>query len=375
MDTPEIGNELVGTPLSFEYVVLSLLNNFSHHTFYAYLIQGVLILYAFVRGVGRNGNFWKIIYIGTLASFVGAIVSNICEIILTKQKDDGKPQSEIIYYIVLCNETLYALRNLVLPYINMIKVNPLLNEKEKKNLKIFIGIMTAVHFLLRYNIGLYRLKYHDLTLNAPTLLRAYGYATISVALTDIVCSMIIIKKLIENYHIAAEKNLKISVYKFFFQSALFTLIFVDFFSLIMGILAVVSSPILQIAFVPLIGLNSNIILLLAFDALIFKNDIMIDMNFSYNYSYYSGEHQPNEMSPFDNINKHNYSKYSSNSYNSYTNASQSYYQSNYYHSEYQTSQCNSQCFCEYHDKNNCKSHSITISDQLENTYDYVSRNS
>jgi len=379
METPEI-NEFKDQPLNFEYVSLTLINYFSHHTFYAYLLQGIIILYAYVRGVGRNGKFWKVIYIGTLASFIGAVVSNTCKIIIDKQVSDGEEPNIILFYILIINETLYAIRNLVLPYINVIKVMPLLEEKEKKRLKIFIGIMTVVHFCLRYNVALWRLKHKDTEMSDVGVIRAYGYAAISIAFTDIVCSMIIIKKLIENYHIAARKNLKISVYKYFFQSALFTLIFVDFFSLIIGILAVADSPILKITFVPLVGLNSNIILILAFDALIFKNDVILDMNSSYNCSYFSNEKRSNDMIPCNSTDQyqrhyhqnHNdsqqqYVSHLSNYYNS-----QSYFQSNYYSEN--NSEGNSHCYSNSSsNQSKHRSYTITISDQLENTNDYVSQ--
>ncbi len=108
------------------------------------------------------------------------------------------------------------------------------------------------------------------------------------SITDTVYSMIIINKLIENYNKAVKKNLKISVYKYFFQSALFILVFVDFFSLIVGILYIVDNPLMKIVSIPLYGLNCNVILLLAFDALIFKNGVMVKVSNHENSSSGSG---------------------------------------------------------------------------------------
>ncbi|ORX51476.1 hypothetical protein BCR36DRAFT_41705 [Piromyces finnis] len=327
-------------PLNFEFVVLSLFNKFKDHTFYAYLIQSILIFYAYVRGVGRNGNFWRIIYIGTLASFIGSIITNVCEIIIEK---DPKGSNDLVYYILIAHESLYAIRNLVLPYINMVKVIPLLEEKERKKLKIFIGFMTVVQFIQRFNIGFLRYKKRDITMKDDVIIKHYGFSVIIISLTDIVCSMIIIKKLVEGYNIAVRKNLKISVYKYFFQSALFILIFVDFFSLIIGILSVVNSPILKVIFVPLYGLNSNIILLLTFDALIFKNDVMFNMNSELSSSKDSTE-TFSDMIEYKNVNYcdcskcHNrfdsycHSQYDSQSFSQYENQFDSQYDSHYYSS-------------------------------------------
>ncbi|KAG4107096.1 hypothetical protein H8356DRAFT_1625744 [Neocallimastix lanati (nom. inval.)] len=357
--------------IDFEYIVTSLINSYSSQTSYAYLLQGVLIFYAYIRGVGRNGDFWRIIYIGTLSSFIAALTSNICKIISDKQIENGGETNIIIFYVTIFNETLYSIRNLVLPYINVIKVKPLLGEKEKKKLRIFIIVMTVIHFLLRYNIGFWRLNHKYMEATDDTLIRYYGFATISVAFTDIVCSMIIIKKLLENYHIAARKQLKISVFKYFFQSALFILLFVDFFSLIIGVLAVVDSPMLKLAFVPLVGLNSNIILLLAFDALIFKNDVIQDMNSSYNYSYCSYRQHSNKMIPFNSVDQ--YGNHHQNN-NQYSYDSQYYYQSNNHSECHQCSECNcSKCTTCPNNKSQCRNHSIAISEPLENTYDYVSQ--
>jgi len=279
-------------PLNFEKVILKLFTRFQNHTFYAYLIQSVLIFYAYVRGVGRNGNFWRIIYFGSLAALIGAVITETCEILM---EGDPKNASDILYYILIVHEIFYAIRNLVLPYINMVKVLPLLDDKGSKRLKIFIGVMTVVHFIQRFYIGIIRYQERDITMESHKLLRQYGVSVITISLTDIVCSMVIIKKLVENYNIAIRRNLKISVYKFFFQSALFILIFVDFFSLIIGILTIVNSQFLKEIFIPLYGLNCNVILLLAFDALVFKNDIMVNVNNEFEMSQLSEETFANDI--------------------------------------------------------------------------------
>jgi len=267
---------------TFEFVIRSLLDSFKDHVLYAYFLQFILILYAYVRGVGKNSYFWNIIYIGTLASFTGAVVRSTCEIVITKKQLIN--QDTYLYNIMIVNETFYSIRSLVLPYINMVKVLPLLQEKDKRKLKIFIYTMTVIEFGIRYYIPIKRKRDHDV-LMSDAITPIYGIAQIVVSIMDIVCSMIIIKKLTESYHVAAKKNLKISVYKYFFQSALFILIFVDFLSLIIAILAVLNSKLLKITFAPFEGLNCNIILLLAFDALIFKNEIMMDSDTDFEFSY------------------------------------------------------------------------------------------
>jgi len=269
---------------TFEFVVRSLLDSFKEHKLYAYFLQFILILYAYIRGVGRNSYFWNIIYIGSLASFIGAIIRSVCEIIMNKNHMVNN--DNYFYYIIIVNETFYSIRSLVLPFINMVKLLPLLQEKDKKKLKIFIYSMSILEFGTRYFIAIKRKRDHDISMS-DTITPLYGIAQIIVTIMDIVCSMIIIKKLTESYHIAAKKNLKISVYKYFFQSALFILIFVDFLSLIIAILAVLNSKLLKITFAPFEGLNSNVILLLAFDALIFKNEVMMDADSEFEFSYNS----------------------------------------------------------------------------------------
>lgn len=350
----------------FFTLVLNLLNGFKDHTFYAYLIQSVLILYAYVRGVGRNGNFWRIIYIGTLASFIGAIITKVCEIIMER---DPKNVNNYMYYILIAHETLYAIRNLVLPYINMIKVMPLLEDKEKKKLKIFIGVMTVVQFCQRYYIGYLRFYFHDITLKNEKILMNYGFSVVTVSLTDIVCSMIIIKKLVENYNIAIRKNLKISVYKYFFQSALFILIFVDFFSLIFGILAIVDSPILSVISVPVFGLNCNIILILAFDALIFKNDVMYDMNSELDMSRYSSE-TFSDMEEYRGRNNCECSKcqnerHYQSQFSQYSSDNDSQYHSRYMSQSFShyPSHLDSQYDSQYFSQTSCPSHTISIQER------------
>lgn len=272
--------------LNFQNIILSLIDGVKSHVFYAYLIQSLLIFYAYIRGVGKNGKFWRIIYIGTFASFLGAVITKLCEII---GGEDPRNASNIIYFILIAHETLYAMRNLVLPYVNMIKVMPLLEEKEIKKLRIFISVMTILHFAQRYYIGYLRFQKKNISgLDDKDIMRQYGFSLMTVSITDTVYSMIIIKKLVENYNIAVKKKLKISVYKYFFQSALFILIFVDFFSLIVGILYIVDTPIIKIISIPLYGFNSNVILLLAFDALIFKNGVMVKVDNHENLSSGSG---------------------------------------------------------------------------------------
>ncbi|OUM60745.1 hypothetical protein PIROE2DRAFT_13430 [Piromyces sp. E2] len=344
--------------LSFTVVVMKLLNSFRDHTFYAYFIQSLLILYAYVRGVGRNGNFWRIIYIGTLASFIGSVITKVCEIIMA---DNPQNASNYLYYILIAHETLYAIRNLVLPYINMIKVIPLLEDKEKKKLKIFIGIMTIVQFAQRYFIGYLRFVKRDITMIDKEIIRQYGFSVITISLTDIVCSMVIIKKLVENYNIAIRKNLKISVYKYFFQSALFILIFVDFFSLIFGILAVVDSPILSVISVPLYGLNCNVILILAFDALIFKNDVMYDMNSELDVSRYSSETFSDMVE---------YKVKENNECSKYYSQNDSYCHSHYMSRSFSQypSHLDSQYDSQYFSQTSCRSQSITIQEDLDSDY-------
>lgn len=265
-----------GDTLDFEYVILNLLNNVREHTYYACIIQFILIAYAFVRRPEKNKQFWNIIFIGAVASLVAVTISQIGSIIIEFHNNVFE-KVKTVYYILFINETFFAIRNITLPIVNLIKVTPLLSQRRQTYLKYFVYVMSLGQFIHRYYIGYVRIQENCYTMDNTRVVMAHGFSIINLSITDFVCCAVIIKKLANDYAVASKKNPETSIYKYYFESALFLVIFVDLACILISILAIFNSQFLKIMFVTFHGLSSNIILLLAFDTLIFSNDVKAEV--------------------------------------------------------------------------------------------------
>jgi len=130
-----------------------------------------------------------------------------------------------------------------------------------------------------------------------------------------------------------------------------------------GILYIVDTPIVKVISIPLYGLNSNVILLLAFDALIFKNGVMVKVNNNESSSSGSGYFSDSFLE--DRI-ENNY-------YSGCSDRCKSHSQhSGYYHygcqsaeSFYPSQQQGSSASSNYYNQSTCLTESSTLS--MENT--------
>lgn len=287
-DCPDINNDF-----NFGYFIVNLLYYSKDSLFYSYIIQIILVVYGYIR-FGK-GKYWRTLLVASITGLLGGLLEKVC-VVCTDHPDNA--ENYFIYILLFINEPCWIITEFAIPYLNMIKLKAVVGKDKEKWLKIFTGLAFILFSFFRFRIGYLRYSYH--TVYNDIILHAHGYAFITMAITEFVCSIFIIKKMTKDYKKAKDRGINGNLYDYSRKSSLTILLLIDIIGFALAILSIFSNSTLEKILKPFFCLKSNSLLILAFDALVFKLDAKIhglnttavssSNNNIYSYGNISGNH-------------------------------------------------------------------------------------
>ncbi|ORX75075.1 hypothetical protein BCR32DRAFT_297125 [Anaeromyces robustus] len=259
----------VTSKFNLGYIITNILYYNKDSLFYSYVIQIILVAYGYTR-FGK-GKYWKTLIIASCTGLLGAILEKVC--VVWKDHPDNANDTKI-YILLLLNEPCWIITEFAIPYLNMIKLKAFLSKEKRNILKAFTGISFVLFSIFRFRIGYLRYSLH--TVFNDEIFHAHGYAFSTMAITEFVCSVFIIKKITRDYNRAKEINGDGNIYGYSRKSSLTILLLIDIIGFILAILSMFSNSTLEKVLKPFHCLKSNSLLILAFDSLIFKLNAKIN---------------------------------------------------------------------------------------------------
>ncbi|ORX48423.1 hypothetical protein BCR36DRAFT_413185 [Piromyces finnis] len=250
---------------NFSYIVTNILYYTKDSLYYCYIIQLILVGYGYMR-FGK-GKYWKTLLIASCTGLLGAILEKICVVWTDHPKNTN---AKLIYILLLLNEPCWIITEFAIPYLNMIKLNAVLAKNGQDILKIFTIIMFILFSIFRFRIGY--LRYSSHTVFNEEIFHAHGFAFSTMAITEFVFSICILKKITKNFNTAKERGVHDELYDKSRKSSLTILLLIDICGIILAILSMFSNDTLEKVLKPFHCLKSNSILILAFDSIILKLD-------------------------------------------------------------------------------------------------------
>jgi len=271
--------------------------------FFSFIIQFILVSLMYIH-VG-NGKYWKVLFYSATAGLIGAAIENttlafICQ---TSQKDNN----QILVFTFFAEEFFWIICEYSVPYLNLIKMEAISNEKYVKVIRYIILFLILPFGSARLYNGYDRMMEGYLNTKKSRICHGISFGTMAIA--DIICTLSIIYLVKRKTKKGTFRNSSISGY--IKNSSYTILICVDIVSLILSILFIFSSLIfpdnknLESSTSIFHCLKSVFILILATDAIIFKYGVannshaIYDLNNRLNkYDYYYKKTKYNNNNTF-----------------------------------------------------------------------------
>lgn len=254
--------EEVTEELNLGYILIKFLYKTQDTFFYAFIIQLILVSYAYFK-IG-HGKFWTTLFVASIAGFVAAVLEKIC--MACTEHPDNKNMG--IYILLLIDEPGWILSEFCIPYLNMVKLEAFISKVQARYLKVFVGIAFVLFAYFRFKIGYLRYSCH--TVFNDDIYHAHGYAFSIMAITELICTFFILKKMTKDYKLAKKRGIDGNIYEYSRKSSFFILLIIDFCGFILAILSMFSNYTLEGILKPFHCIKSNFVLILAVDTLIFK---------------------------------------------------------------------------------------------------------
>jgi len=252
--------------LDFKYIFINLLYYINDSLFYAFIIQVILVTYGYFS-VGKN-MYWRVLCYSSWFGLLGAIIEKLCKI-WTEHPDNT---NQYIYILYIINEPFWIISEYTIPYVNMIKLSAIISRKKVIILRIYIGLLFIIFVIFRFRIGIIRYKEQEVFNNK--IYHAHGFSFLTLAVAELSCTLLILRRLSIDFKIAKRKGHSGNIYNYSRQSSFFILLVVDICGFILAILSLISNYTFKAFLVIFHCLKSNFVLILAFDALIFKIENM-----------------------------------------------------------------------------------------------------
>ncbi|OUM68418.1 hypothetical protein PIROE2DRAFT_3863 [Piromyces sp. E2] len=218
--------------LNFKYVFINILYYINDSLFYAFIIQLILVTYGYFS-VGKT-TYWRVLYYSSWFGLCGAIIEKLCRA-WTEHPDNT---NKYVYILYIINEPFWIISEYTIPF--------------------RIGII----------------RYQEKSVFNNKIYRAHGFSFLILAVAELSCTLLILKRLSTDFKIAKRKGHSGGIYQYSRQSSFFILLVIDICGFILAILSLISNYTFKAFLVIFHCLKSNFVLILAFDALIFKIENM-----------------------------------------------------------------------------------------------------
>lgn len=221
-----------------------------------YIIQVLLVGFGYFC-VGK-GRYWKTLFYASIAGLCGFFFQLI-----------GLCSS--FNFFLFIGELCMIFSDFSIPFLNMVKLEAIIPNRRAKYLKIALAIPFLLFSTFKIIVGYLRTTEDAFT--SKDILSFNGYANAILAITELLCTTLILIKMTEDYKMAKSRGLNGNIYKISKNSSYFTLLFVDLFGTVSAVLSIFAHNLPKIIYnatIPLLIIQSCFILLLAVDALIFK---------------------------------------------------------------------------------------------------------
>ena len=259
-DCPDVLSEF-----NLGYIITNIFYYTKDSLYYSYVIQLILVSYGYLR-FGK-GKYWKTLLVASCTGLAGAVLEKICVVWTDHPKN---ADDEFIYILLLLNEPCWIITEFAIPYLNMIKLNAVLAKNRQLTLKIFTLITFILFSIFRFRIGYLRFSSH--TVFNEEIFHAHGFSFGTMATTEFVFSIFIIKKMTKDVKMAKERGVDGNIYDKSRKSSLTILLLIDICGIILAILSMFSNDTLEKILKPFHCIKSNSILILAFDSIVLKLD-------------------------------------------------------------------------------------------------------
>ncbi|OUM68419.1 hypothetical protein PIROE2DRAFT_3864 [Piromyces sp. E2] len=224
-----------------------------------------LVGYGYLR-FGK-GKYWKTLLVASCTGLTGAVLEKVC-VVWTDHPINSNATN--IYILLLFNEPFWIITEFAIPYLNMIKLNAILDKNRQQTLKIFTLIAFILFSIFRFRIGYLRFSSHAVF--NEEIFHAHGLSFSTMAITEFVFSVCIINKMTKDVKMARIRGTDENIYEKSRKSSLTILLLIDICGIILAILSMFSNDTLEKVLKPFHCLKSNSILILAFDSIILKLD-------------------------------------------------------------------------------------------------------
>jgi len=256
--------------------------------FFTFIIQFLLVSLMYIH-VGQ-GRYWRVLFCASTAGLIGALIehSTLAVICQKSKKYDGLTQIPPFFI----EEFFWIICEYAVPYLNLIKMEAISNEKSVKLIRSIIYVLLVPFSVARLYDGYDRMVEGYLSTEISGICHGIAFGTMAVA--DIICTIFIIYFIKTRNSNGTLNNTGVT--NQIKNSSYTILICVDIVSLILSILYIMSSNIfpgnrnLESSTSLFHCLKSVFILILATDALIFKYGV------NYNSSHGSSITSPKSTS-------------------------------------------------------------------------------
>jgi len=259
-----------GTCYNKEYVHMldGIYIQFKDTFFFSYIIQFILVTLLYFN-VG-SGQYWKILFYGSIAGLMGALLENVTLAFICQESQRNNPGR---VYTFLLAEVFWILTEYSIPYLNLIKMKALSKNKKAVFIKSTIYVLFIPFAIMRFLIGYTRMQRGYL--NDRSIELYHGFAFGVMAISEILCTSFILITVHKYNH---RVTINPSLFLHYIQHSSYTiLITVDICSIILSILYILVNLVIDNGVIltrnsvlPFHSFKSVYLLILAIDACLFK---------------------------------------------------------------------------------------------------------
>lgn len=236
--------------------------------FFSYIIQFILIALMYSR-IG-SGQYWKILFFGSLSGLIGSMLENITLAYICQDNQRENYNQVFTFFI---SELFWIFTEYSIPYLNLIKMKAISKGGLAKSISYLIYLLFIPFALMRFSIGYNRMIKGYL--NDKSIEVYHGIAFGVMAVADILCSIFIIY-FIKKYN--QRVTLNPSGFMHYIQHSSYTiLITIDIVGVILSLLYIYVNLInsngaflTSKSVIPFHSFKSVFHLILAIDACLFK---------------------------------------------------------------------------------------------------------
>ncbi len=249
--------------------------------------------------VGK-GRYWKIIFLGSFAGFLGGVLETGTIAFICCQSRYNTPYTKV--FTLFISEFFWIKNEYSVPFLNLIKMRAFAKGKAAKVVNYLVLGIFPLFALCRFWIGYVRSR--DGVLKNNDIDVSHGFAFGCMAIADLICTISIIYFVKKHNN---QEHLKANVITHYIEHSSYTiLVCVDIVSIILAITCFLTTytNVPKSTSIPLHCLKCAFLLILATDALLFKyeanNSSLENFNHinrypadTYNYTGMSKSHHRN----------------------------------------------------------------------------------